>query len=228
MSVTDDAISRIKQMIQSGELSPGDRLPPEQELSERLGLSRSSMREAVKALATMRVLDVRRGDGTYVTSLRPSLLIETMSFILDYHSDSAVMEVFEARSLLEPGIAVLAAQRASADQIAEMEAHLDKIDETSDTEDLVTHDLEFHRMLAEATGNDYLVGLIEAIGSQTWRARVWRGVTESNAVARTLGEHRQILASIRERDETVARAAMTLHISGAERWISTELDESAD
>ena len=225
MSVTDDAISRIKQMIQSGELAPGDRLPPEQELSERLGLSRSSMREAVKALATMRVLDVRRGDGTYVTSLRPSLLIETMSFVLDFHTDSAVMEVFEARSLLEPGIAALAAQRATPEHVAAMEAHLETITESAETEDLVTHDLEFHRMIAEATGNDYLVGLIEGIGSQTWRARVWRGVTESNAVARTLGEHRQILASIREGDDVVARAAMTLHISGAERWISVGLSD---
>ena len=225
MSVTDDAISRIKQMIQSGELAPGDRLPPEQELSERLGLSRSSMREAVKALATMRVLDVRRGDGTYVTSLRPSLLIETMSFVLDFHTDSAVMEVFEARGLLEPGIAALAAQRATPEHVAAMEAHLEGITESAETEDLVTHDLEFHRMIAEATGNDYLVGLIDGIGSQTWRARVWRGVTESNAVARTLDEHRQILTSIREVDDVVARAAMTLHISGAERWISAGLNE---
>lgn len=225
MSVTDKAISRIKQMIQSGELAPGDRLPPEQELSERLGLSRSSMREAVKALATMRVLDVRRGDGTYVTSLRPSLLIETMSFVLDFHTDSAVMEVFEARSLLEPGIASMAAKRATDDHIAAMEQHLATIDETAETDDLVTHDLEFHRLVAEATGNDYLVSLIEGIGSQTWRARVWRGVTESNAVARTLDEHRLILQSIRDHDEDVARAAMTLHISGAERWISAGLEE---
>ena len=76
MAVTDDAMSKIKQMIQDGELRPGDRLPPEQELSERLGLSRSSMREAVKALEAMRILDVRRGDGTYVTSLQPGLLLE--------------------------------------------------------------------------------------------------------------------------------------------------------
>ena len=75
MAVTDEAILKIKDMIVSGELGPGDRLPPEKELSERLGLSRSSMREAVKALEVIRVLDVRRGDGTYVTSLEPRLLL---------------------------------------------------------------------------------------------------------------------------------------------------------
>ena len=225
MAVTDDAIDKIKQMIQSGELGPGDRLPPEQELAERLGLSRSSMREAVKALETMRILDVRRGDGTYVTSLKPSLLIEAMSFILDYHSDSAVMEVFEARRLLEPRIAMLAAERATAEQIEAMAAHLRTIDEDADTESLVTHDVEFHRMLAAATGNDYLAGLIEAIGSQTWRARVWRGLTQAGAVARTLDEHELILTSIRDGNTEVAQAAMMLHVAGAERWIHSELRE---
>ena len=72
MAVTDEAILKIKEMIRSGDLKPGDRLPPEKELGEALGLSRSSLREAVKALEIIRVLDVRRGDGTYVTSLNPS------------------------------------------------------------------------------------------------------------------------------------------------------------
>ena len=79
MAVTDEAIEKIKAMIVAGELAPGDRLPPEKELSERLGLSRNSMREAVKALEVIRVLDVRRGDGTYVTSLEPHLLLEAIS-----------------------------------------------------------------------------------------------------------------------------------------------------
>ncbi|MDF2581206.1 MAG: FadR family transcriptional regulator, partial [Microbacterium sp.] len=80
MAVTDEAIEKIKDMIVRGELAPGSRLPPEKDLAERLGLSRSSMREAVKALEVIRVLDVRRGDGTYVTSLEPKLLLEAISF----------------------------------------------------------------------------------------------------------------------------------------------------
>ena len=74
VSLTDDAIERIKQMIIDGELKPGDRLPKEQELADRLGLSRGSLREAVRALTVVRVLDTRQGDGTYVTSLSPSML----------------------------------------------------------------------------------------------------------------------------------------------------------
>src|ERR1700720_197279 len=76
VAVTDEAIEKIKSMIVSGTLRAGDRLPREADLAADLGLSRSSLREAVKALSLMNILDVRRGDGTYVTSLQPPLLLE--------------------------------------------------------------------------------------------------------------------------------------------------------
>ena len=109
MAVTDEAILKIKDMIVSGKLHPGDRLPPEKELSEELGLSRSSLREAVKALEVIRVLDVRRGDGTYVTSLEPALLLEAMSFVVDLHGDTSILEIFAVRRILEPAATALAA-----------------------------------------------------------------------------------------------------------------------
>jgi GntR family transcriptional regulator, transcriptional repressor for pyruvate dehydrogenase complex len=120
VAVTDEAILKIKAMIRSGELRPGDRLPPEKELSEALGLSRSSLREAVKALEVIRVLDVRRGDGTYVTSLTPDILLDAMSFVVDIHQDSSVLELFEVRRILEPAAATLAAPRATAADIAHL------------------------------------------------------------------------------------------------------------
>src|SRR6478609_2321444 len=122
MAVTDEAILHIKEMILSGELAPGGRLPPEKELSEQLGLSRSSLREAVKALEIIRVLDVRRGDGTYVTSLEPRLLSEAMAFIVDLHQDTSVLELFEVRRILEPAAASIAAGRISGDQLALLRA----------------------------------------------------------------------------------------------------------
>src|SRR3954469_23790967 len=92
MPVTDVAIDRIKDMIISGELAPGDRLPKEADLAERLGLSRNSLREAVRALALINVLDVRQGDGTYVTSLEPHLLLDALSFVVDFHRDDTVLQ----------------------------------------------------------------------------------------------------------------------------------------
>lgn len=227
MAVTDDAIGKIKQMIQQGELQPGDRLPREQELSDRLGLSRSSLREAVKALEAMRILDVRRGDGTYVTSLQPSLLLEAMSFVLDFHESHAVLEVFEVRRILEPASAAIAARRATREQIAEMREHLTRVRADTPQDELVDHDVAFHRMIASATGNDYLVSMLETISSQTARARVWRALTEDGAVPRTLHEHARILDAIDEGDAEVARAAMVVHIAGVEHWLHDAADREA-
>src|ERR1700704_1363935 len=99
MALTDEAIERIKKMIVSGELKPGDRLPKEADLAERLGLSRNSLREAVKALSLIRVLDVKQGDGTYVTSLQPEILLDSVAFLIDFHRDDSVLHLLEVRRI---------------------------------------------------------------------------------------------------------------------------------
>src|SRR5881275_2984119 len=117
MPVTDVAIDKIKDMIISGELAPGDRLPKEAELAQRLGLSRSSLREAVKALSLIRVLDVGQGDGTYVTSLEPNLLLDAMTFVVDFHRDDTVLDFLAVRRILEPAATALAALHMTDQQI---------------------------------------------------------------------------------------------------------------
>ena len=219
MAVTDEAIEKIKAMITSGELSPGDRLPPEKELSERLGLSRSSMREAVKALEVIRVLDVRRGDGTYVTSLEPRLLLEAMSFVVDLHDDSSILEIFAVRRILEPVATGMAAQLIDSEALTLLRAEIAAVDAHTEVEDLVRHDLEFHRGVVEASGNAYLASLIESLSSHTVRARVWRGLTQGGSVERTLAEHTAILDAIESGDAELAAALVTVHISGVEKWL---------
>src|ERR1700753_2977739 len=129
MALTDVAITRIREMILSGELHPGDRLPPEKELSDRLGLSRNSLREAVKALELVRVLDVRRGDGTYVTSLEPALLLEAVSFVVEMHEDDSLLEMFAVRRILEPAAAAIACARMSDADLAGLGEMLDGVTE---------------------------------------------------------------------------------------------------
>ena len=219
MAVTDEAIEKIKAMITSGELSPGDRLPPEKELSERLGLSRSSMREAVKALEVIRVLDVRRGDGTYVTSLEPRLLLEAMSFVVDLHDDSSILEIFAVRRILEPVATGMAAQLIDSEALTLLRAEIAAVDAHTEVEDLVRHDLEFHRGIVEASGNAYLASLLERLSSHTVRARVWRGLTQGGSVERTLAEHTAILDAIESGDAELAAALVTVHISGVEKWL---------
>lgn len=223
MAVTDEAITKIKDMLISGELSAGDRLPPEKELSEKLGLSRSSLREAVKALEIIKVLDVRRGDGTYVTSLEPKLLTEAMTFIVDLHQDESILEIFEVRRILEPAAAAIAAGRITIEEIAELRATMENIDDSTSVEQLVDHDLVFHQLITSAANNAYLSSVLDGLSSGTVRARIWRGLTQEKAVDRTLSEHGAIIEALERGDSELAKALLTVHISGVENWLRQAL-----
>ena len=224
MAVTDEAILKIKSMILSGELKPGDRLSPEKELSESLGLSRSSLREAVKALEIIRVLDVRRGDGTYVTSLEPQLLLEAMAFVVDIHQDSSVLKLFEVRRILEPAAAAMAAARSTPEDIAELRELVAEVDEHTSIDDLVSHDMQFHRRINTMSGNAYLTSLLEGLSGKTLRARVWRGLTQENSVERTLAEHIAIVDALASGDTELVRSQVIVHISGVEQWLRRAVD----
>jgi GntR family transcriptional repressor for pyruvate dehydrogenase complex len=226
VAVTDEAIEKIKDMIVRGELVPGSRLPPEKDLAERLGLSRSSMREAVKALEVIRVLDVRRGDGTYVTSLEPQLLLEAISFVVDLHDDDSLLEIFAVRRVLESHATGLAAQQASDDEVAALDAEISGVAPDTDIESLVEHDVRFHSAIALLAGNQYLASLLDSLTSQTVRARVWRGLTQAGAVERTLAEHRAILDAIADHDAELATSIAQVHIAGIERWLRQARDHA--
>ncbi|WP_040386149.1 FadR/GntR family transcriptional regulator [Demetria terragena] len=228
MAVTDEAISGIKDMIASGQLRPGGKLPREADLAERLGLSRNSLREAVRALSLIHVLDVRQGDGTYVTSLEPSLLMSGMQFVVDLHQDDTVLQFFEVRSLLEPSATALAAERMSDEAISELRDVLDSIPANPGVEQLVSADLVFHRRIAEGAENVVLHSMLEGLTGPMQRARVWRGLTETGAVARTIAEHRAILDAIADRRPEAARAWATVHIAGVEGWLLSNLRDGAD
>src|ERR1700710_1753419 len=167
MALADEAINKIKEMIVSGALRPGDRLSKEADLAERLGLSRNSLREAVKALSMIRVLDVRQGDGTYVTSLEPHLLLDLLGFVVDFHTDDAVMHFLEVRRLLEPAATALAAQRMSTGDVEKLQAVLDELGADPSIEALVANDLEFHRRIAAGAANPVLSSLLDGLSGPT-------------------------------------------------------------
>jgi GntR family transcriptional repressor for pyruvate dehydrogenase complex len=219
MALTDEAIDKIRAMITAGELRPGDRLPSEAELGAQLGLSRSSLREAVKALSMINVLDVRRGDGTYVTSLDPGLLMDAMSFAVDFQHDRSVLHFLEVRRILEPAATAMAAAAMSDADIAGLDDLLDKLPADAGVEETVDNDLEFHRRIARGSGNPVLASLLDSVSSPTQRARIWRGITQASAVHETLNEHRAIVAALRDRRPEVAHACAVVHIAGVEQWL---------
>jgi GntR family transcriptional repressor for pyruvate dehydrogenase complex len=228
MALTDEAIAQIRALIQSGQLQPGSRLPPEQQLAAELGLSRSSMREAVKALETARVLDVRRGDGTYVTSLAPNLLLEGLGFAIDLLQDHNLLEVMEVRRMLEPVATGAAAAHIDDAALSELRSILVQMHEArDDSETLVQHDMAFHRTVIRANGNETLSTVLEGLSGQTLRARVWRGLLEGNAATRTLNEHQAIYDALVARDALLAHAAALLHINTSESWLRSVLQTSS-
>ncbi|MYS20426.1 transcriptional regulator, GntR family [Streptomyces sp. DvalAA-14] len=223
MAVTDEAIEKIKEMIVSGALRPGDRLPKESELAAELGLSRNSLREAVRALSLIRILDVRQGDGTYVTSLDPQLLLEALSFVVDFHRDDTVLEFLAVRRILEPAATAMAALRIPIEDLDVLEGKLDALGAEPLVEELVASDLEFHRGIVQSSGNSVLCSLLDGLSGPTTRARVWRGLTQEDAVSRTLYEHRAILTALRDRDAEAARSWATVHVASVEQWLRSTL-----
>jgi GntR family transcriptional repressor for pyruvate dehydrogenase complex len=220
MALTDEAIEQIRDLIRSGALPPGSRLPPENELAAQLGLSRNSMREAVKALELVRVLDVRRGDGTYVTSLEPRLLLEGLGLAVDLLQDDSILSVVEVRRLLEPAATGLAAERISDEGLRALEARLGEMEAAgTDAERQVAADAAFHLEIYSATKNQTLLSILDGLSSLTLRARIWRAVVEAEAINATLYEHRAICSALAARDRPLAEAAALIHVNTSETWL---------
>ncbi|PLW78260.1 FadR/GntR family transcriptional regulator [Cohaesibacter celericrescens] len=219
----DLAISLVKNLIQTGDLRPGDRLPNETEFSAQLGVSRNSLREAVRAMQAMQILEARQGDGTYVSGLDPSKMIETLRFAVDVSGPQSVMWFLEIRRTLELyTIGIAAAKRSKSDMERLKQCH-QKLMNTDDPDVLLEMDTEFHRIIAETSQNPILISLLNVVSGPAHRARVWRNrqVAQQN---RTRSEHEAILAKIEEQDVEGAKYAMWAHLSGVTNWIKENPD----
>jgi GntR family transcriptional regulator, transcriptional repressor for pyruvate dehydrogenase complex len=224
----DQAIEHIRDLIVRGVLEPGSRLPPEQQLATILGCSRSTAREAVRALVMARVLDVRRGDGTYVTSLQPGLLLQGLGFAADLMQDESLLELWEIRMLLEPAATARAAEKISEDRLAELTEILERMRQSVDDESvLVHHDARFHELVAQSAGNQTLASILGSVSSRTMRARIWHGVRDAGASEATVSQHAEILEALRSRDPKMAHAAAVLHVGNTQAWFRQMFEAGA-
>jgi GntR family transcriptional repressor for pyruvate dehydrogenase complex len=220
--VANVAIERIKSLILSGELGPHDRLPTERELAEQLGISRPTIREAIRALIAMNILESRHGAGTYVSSLDPRELAEPIDFLLRVDEDS-FLSLFETRQVLETGLVRLAAVHATPEEIAELRRLMDSYRDTMDDPETCIHlDIEFHDCIAKAARNPILASLLSSVARLALESR--RRTGRSAAVREaTVIDHGTIIAAIEARDGDAAARAMHDHLQHAQ----SGLDPSA-
>ncbi|MFE6960192.1 FadR/GntR family transcriptional regulator [Streptomyces sp. NPDC057696] len=228
LSVVDVAISRLKKRIESGEFAPGQRLPPETALANELELSRPSLREAVRALAMAGVLDVRRGDGTFVTDLRPDRLVRAIGSFLDLANDTGLDEMLECRKVIEPGATALAATRIDAATLDDLHQRIERMRTLHDPEELVREDLAFHADIVAATGNRTLESLLSSVTQQTARARIWRALIKSDVLAWTHEQHMDIYRALRAHDSLAAFTAANRHVNDVDAWVRDRLDAVRD
>lgn len=221
MTVMMTALNGLRQMISSGALQPGQKFPPESELCARLAVSRSSLREAVRVLDTLGVIEVRHGSGTYVSRLDPADVVRGFSLTVDLLPLEGLLQLFEIRRVLEGNAAAQAAARASEDLVARLTALCDEMEASDDVSTVAELDDRFHEAICMAAGNPTVTSLMAVFRSRGRHYKIFDS-DPSAPVKRTSDEgHRAIVDAIARRDPAAATAAAATHVARTEFWLST-------
>lgn len=205
-----NALALLKSFIEGGNYAPGMVLPTERALAERLGVGRPAIRESIKALTILDVLESRRGDGTYLKSLDG--LRRGWPAKVDLGTkDFSILDLLEVRKMIEPKAAKLAASRATESHLRRIEAQRIKVQEAGDWTDISEHDLLLHTAIIEAAGNPILSELNSALTRLLHRSRK---ISAARAPDRTemLDSHNRIVEAILKGDGDEAEGAMLDHL----------------
>jgi GntR family transcriptional repressor for pyruvate dehydrogenase complex len=221
-TLPEEIANRLLEQIQAQQLRPGDKLPAERNLARMMDVSRPVLREALRALALMRVVDIRQGDGTYITSLEPRQLVSHLDFV--FSKDSiALVQLLEARRVIETGNVRLAAARITDDEVAGLEDCLRSmaacIDDPARFGEL---DIAMHLAVCAAANNFLLLQFMNIIGTL---GRVSRERTGGLRAVRTaaMDDHRRIVEALRRRDPDAAEAAMRSHLDHVDAGLKSVL-----
>lgn len=209
-------VHAVQEMISGGELGPGDRLPIESVLAERLDISRNTLREGVRALVAMGILETRQGSGTTVTALTPELLLRPLTFWVGIQEDRTTGDLHTVRRALEVESAALAARHRTPADIAALRTILHSAEpaiRARDHEAAMEADLEFHATLARSGGNTILMALLGSLSQPTLRVRMWQSLHNSERLDATHQEHLNILDAVVAGDVQFASSAMHTHLA---------------
>ncbi|WP_242702050.1 FadR/GntR family transcriptional regulator [Arthrobacter cavernae] len=219
MGAVETAMQGLRTKIASGELAPGQKCPPEAELSAQLGVSRSSLREAVRAMSALGVMESRHGSGTYVSSLEPTVILQNFALLVDLLPLDGLLELFEIRRLMESHAAAAAAANATPEVLAKLAALVASMEAADSPSEYSALDSRFHEEICHASGNSTLAALVDVFRSRGGHFRIFDG--EEGPAVRTdsTAGHRAIVEAIANRDPTMAATAAAAHIAQTESWL---------
>lgn len=212
---TMEVVNHVRALLENGTLQPGDKIPPEREFARMLKISRASLRTGIGHLAAMGVMKIRHGVGTFVAEGPPDLGQASLSFMGALHGFQS-WQMFEARIILESDLAALAAERgkeehhaALSEEVAEMFAAM------GSPADYLIHDVLFHRIIAQASGNPILAAIMETVTTSMYDKRR-KTVERSRDLRESAEMHREIYRAIRARKPQEARELMEQHLRMAQ------------
>lgn len=219
--IYEEVAARLRGLIADGRLKPGDMLPPERELATSLGVSRTSVRDAIRTLQMTGLLEPRQGEGTVVRELSTEVLVAPIASALLTRKD-LLADLIAVRKMIEPAMARDAAQHATPDEISQMESILSRQTARLDAGSLaIDEDSAFHDMIARASRNQVVLKVIDVLMDLLREGRE-RSLQVRGRPQRSLRGHRQILDAIKRRDGDAAARAMLNHLEQIEEMLLPE------
>ncbi len=222
--VYETIVSQVQTLIAQGRLQKGDRLPPERDLVESFSVSRASVREAICVLESLGLVESRVGSGTYVTSTNVENLIQPLALAILQEQDN-IREIFEVRRIIEPYLALQAAERATESQVDDLLEIIGRHEEMVARGEAGSEaDSEFHLAIAKAARNQVFLRLIDGIHDLLGKTRDSRFQTGGRPKL-SLNGHQKVCEAIQKRDGSTAQSAMYEHLKAVEDFVLTNFNQ---
>jgi GntR family transcriptional regulator, transcriptional repressor for pyruvate dehydrogenase complex len=219
MSAVDDAFQGLREMISSGRVSPGERLPVESELCEELGVSRGSLREAVRIASALGLIESRHGSGTYVSRLRPEEIFAGLSLTIDLLPLDGLIESYEMRRVLESHSAAQAAAHMTPERIELLNSLVVQMEQTSDPELASALDAQYHDAIAGFGGNPTISTLLAVLRTRSRAYQLFSLKDGQSIKKQSDASHRAIFEALKNRDPVAAMNAAASHVATTEQWL---------
>lgn len=221
MSATNDAFNGIRSYIATGRFQPGSKLPTEEKLCEMLNMSRSPVREALRMLDVLNVVEIRHGSGVYVKSLCADELIGSLSLTIGLMPLKSLLDIYDMRVTVESSIAAKAAAKISDDNIATLTLLQNQIEQCQTPADSTDFDDQFHQLIADVADRPASKAFLNVMRSRSSAFSLFFFAHGESVFETSNKGHRAIISAFRRHDPMLAEAAMASHVESTRIWLET-------